>query len=110
MAGRALAYPYVAWGFGEGMALLGVLRAAEQLGQPTWIDAVADLLAPSLAGPLDRPTTSSRSTSWSSCGDCDPRSPPTKRSGDSRRRSSARADRLRTGRRSTGRTCPTWPP
>ncbi|MFC4047869.1 glycoside hydrolase family 88 protein [Dactylosporangium siamense] len=55
MAGRALAYPYKTWGFGEGMALLGVLRAAEQLGRPAWIDAVAELLAPSLAGP-PRPT------------------------------------------------------
>ena len=53
---RALDYPYRIWGFGEGMALLGLLRAGLRLDRPKWIDAVADLVAPSLAeapSPLD---------------------------------------------------------
>jgi unsaturated rhamnogalacturonyl hydrolase len=41
VARRALEYPYRVWGFGEGMALLGLLRAG-------WIDFVADLVRPSL--------------------------------------------------------------
>jgi rhamnogalacturonyl hydrolase YesR len=45
----ALDYPYKMWGFGEGMALLGLLRAAEHLQRPQWIEAVADLVAPTLA-------------------------------------------------------------
>jgi unsaturated rhamnogalacturonyl hydrolase len=56
VAETALRYPYKIWGFGEGMALLGLLRAGERLGRPRWIDAVADLVAPSLhrdPGPAD---------------------------------------------------------
>jgi rhamnogalacturonyl hydrolase YesR len=45
---RALAYSYRIWGFGEGLALVGILRAAERLDRPQWIEAVADLVAPSL--------------------------------------------------------------
>jgi hypothetical protein len=52
VAVRALGYPYRIWGFGEGMALLGLIRAGAVLDRPQWIDAVADLVAPSLsAGP-----------------------------------------------------------
>lgn len=53
---RALDYPYKVWGFGEGMALLGLVRAGERLDRPEWIDAVADLVGPSLhraADPTD---------------------------------------------------------
>ncbi|WP_238015933.1 glycoside hydrolase family 88 protein [Dactylosporangium sp. AC04546] len=53
VAVRALEYRYKIWGFGEGPALLGVLRAGEHLGRPQWIDAVADLVAPSLHRPSD---------------------------------------------------------
>jgi unsaturated rhamnogalacturonyl hydrolase len=45
---RTLAYSYRIWGFGEGLALVGVLRAAERLNRPQWIEAVADLIAPTL--------------------------------------------------------------
>ncbi len=45
---RAMDYPYKIWGFGEGMALLGILRAGELLSRPQWIDFVAGLVAPSL--------------------------------------------------------------
>jgi rhamnogalacturonyl hydrolase YesR len=51
VAERALEYPYRTWGFGEGMALLGLIRAGAGLGNPQWIDAVADLVGPT----LDRP-------------------------------------------------------
>jgi hypothetical protein len=47
----ALPYPYRIWGFGEGMALLGLLRAGHRLDRPEWIDRVAELVAPSLSGP-----------------------------------------------------------
>ena len=50
---RALAYPYRIWGFGEGMALLGLIRAGVLLDRPQWIDAVADLVTPSLTAPPD---------------------------------------------------------
>ncbi|HTJ32600.1 MAG TPA: hypothetical protein VL738_05170 [Dactylosporangium sp.] len=53
---RSLEYRYRIWGFGEGMALRGLLLAGERLGRPQWIDAVADLVVPSLqhaAGPTD---------------------------------------------------------
>jgi rhamnogalacturonyl hydrolase YesR len=50
VAGRALEYPYRMWGFGEGMALLGVIRAGIALRNPQWIDAVADLVGPTLNG------------------------------------------------------------
>lgn len=56
VAVRSLDYPYRVWGFGEGMALSGVIRAGELLGQHKWIDAVAELVAPSLhaaPGPTD---------------------------------------------------------
>lgn len=55
VARRALDYPYRVWGFGEGMALLGILRARELLDRPEWIDAVRDMVAPSL-GPQPEPT------------------------------------------------------
>jgi rhamnogalacturonyl hydrolase YesR len=45
---RALSYSYRIWGFGEGLALVGILRAAQRLDRPQWIEAVADLIAPSL--------------------------------------------------------------
>ena len=45
---RALAYSYRIWGFGEGLALVGILRAAQRLNRPQWVEAVADLIAPSL--------------------------------------------------------------
>ena len=38
------------WGFGEGMALLGLLRAGTALGRPQWIDAVADFALPTPQG------------------------------------------------------------
>ncbi len=53
---RTLEYPYKMWGFGEGMALYGLLRAGEKLRRPEWIEFVADLVAPTLhttASPLD---------------------------------------------------------
>ena len=53
VAVRALGYPYRIWGFGEGMALLGLIRAGAVLGRPQWIDAVADLVAPSLTAAPD---------------------------------------------------------
>jgi len=45
---RALGYSYRVWGFGEGLALVGILRAAQRLDRPQWIEAVADLVAPTL--------------------------------------------------------------
>ena len=45
---RALSYSYRIWGFGEGLALVGILRAADHLNRPRWIEAVADLIAPTL--------------------------------------------------------------
>jgi rhamnogalacturonyl hydrolase YesR len=45
---RSLAYSYRIWGFGEGLALVGILRAAQRLNRPQWIEAVADLVAPTL--------------------------------------------------------------
>ncbi len=53
VADRTLAYPYKVWGFGEGMALLGLLRAGALLARPDWVDAVAGLVAPSLHRPAD---------------------------------------------------------
>lgn len=56
VAVKALDYPYRVWGFGEGMALLGIIRAATVLGRPQWIDAVRELVEPTLKtepGPLD---------------------------------------------------------
>ncbi len=53
---RALDYPYKMWGFGEGMALLGIIRAARVLGRPQWIDRVRELVGPTLKtepGPAD---------------------------------------------------------
>jgi rhamnogalacturonyl hydrolase YesR len=50
---RALDYPYKIWGFGEGMALLGVMRAGERLDRPRWIDDVADLVTPALTSTPD---------------------------------------------------------
>ena len=48
VAERALEYSYQVWGFGEGMALLGLARAGIRCHRPQWIDAVADLVSPSL--------------------------------------------------------------
>lgn len=48
---RALDYRYRIWGFGEGMALLGILRAGEALDRPEWIDAVREMVEPALVGP-----------------------------------------------------------
>ena len=48
VASRALSYSYRIWGFGEGLALVGILRAAQRLDRPQWIEAVADLVAPTL--------------------------------------------------------------
>jgi rhamnogalacturonyl hydrolase YesR len=48
VAQRALDYPYKMWGFGEGMALLGLLRAGSLMNRPEWIDFVVDLVAPTL--------------------------------------------------------------
>lgn len=50
---RTLDYPYKIWGFGEGPALLAVLRAARAHGRPDWVDAVAELVAPSLTAAPD---------------------------------------------------------
>jgi rhamnogalacturonyl hydrolase YesR len=50
VASRAAEYPFRVWGFGEGMAMLGLLRAGVLLDRPEWIDRVADLVAPSLHG------------------------------------------------------------
>ena len=48
VAERALDYPYKVWGFGEGMAMLGLVRAGIHCHRPQWIAAVADLVTPSL--------------------------------------------------------------
>src|SRR5262245_3191749 len=48
VARRTLAYSYRIWGFGEGLALVGILRAAVRLNRPQWIESVADLVAPTL--------------------------------------------------------------
>lgn len=48
VARRALDHPYRVWGFGEGMALLGILRAGERLRRYPWIDGVKDMLMPAL--------------------------------------------------------------
>lgn len=48
VAVRTLQCAYKVWGFGEGMALLGLLRAGVRLDRPQWIDAVADLVTPVL--------------------------------------------------------------
>ncbi|MBB5874478.1 rhamnogalacturonyl hydrolase YesR [Allocatelliglobosispora scoriae] len=48
VASRTLDHDYRVWGFGEGMALLGLLRAGDRYDRPEWIDAVADLVVPSL--------------------------------------------------------------
>jgi rhamnogalacturonyl hydrolase YesR len=56
VAQRTLDYPYKMWGFGEGMALLGLLRAGDLLRRKEWIDFVAGLVAPTLhtaPSPLD---------------------------------------------------------
>ncbi|GIH06572.1 hypothetical protein Rhe02_46390 [Rhizocola hellebori] len=56
VARRTLDYPYKMWGFGEGMALLGLLRAGDLLRRAEWIDFVADLVGPTLhvaPSPLD---------------------------------------------------------
>ncbi|MGI8880388.1 MAG: glycoside hydrolase family 88 protein [Jatrophihabitans sp.] len=50
---QALAYPYKLWGYGEGPALLGVLRAVESLQRPDLVDAVADIVTPSLSAAAD---------------------------------------------------------
>ena len=52
-ADRALTHPYKLWGYGEGPALRGVLRAAGTLRRPALVDAVADLVAPTLTAPAD---------------------------------------------------------
>lgn len=52
-ADRALAHPYKLWGYGEGPALRAVLRAAGTLHRPDLVDAVADLVTPTLAAPAD---------------------------------------------------------
>jgi rhamnogalacturonyl hydrolase YesR len=48
IAERAAEYRYRIWGFGEGMALHGLLRAAVRLHRPEWIDRVAELVCPTL--------------------------------------------------------------
>lgn len=48
VAARTLDHDFRIWGFGEEMALLGLLRAGARYGRPQWIDAVADLTAPAL--------------------------------------------------------------
>lgn len=48
VARRSLDYPYRVWGFGEGMALLGILRVGELLHRGSWIDDVADQVMPAL--------------------------------------------------------------
>jgi unsaturated rhamnogalacturonyl hydrolase len=53
VAARAVEYPFLVWGFGEGMALLGLLRAGALLDRPEWIDRVTDLVVPSLHGAPD---------------------------------------------------------
>jgi len=49
VADRAAAYSYRMWGFGEGAALLGILRTGEALSRRDLIDKVADLVVPTLA-------------------------------------------------------------
>ena len=56
VAQRATSYDYRIWGFGEGPALLGMLRAGEILSQRSLIDTVAALVEPALhrdADPTD---------------------------------------------------------
>ncbi|WP_155370789.1 glycoside hydrolase family 88 protein [Catellatospora vulcania] len=48
VAARTLDHDFRIWGFGEGMALLGLLRAGARYDRPQWIDTVADLTAPAL--------------------------------------------------------------
>lgn len=47
-ADRAVDYPYKVWGFGEGVALCGMLAAGRLLGRTDLIDAVADIVSPTL--------------------------------------------------------------
>lgn len=47
-AGRAVEYPYRRWGYGEGPALRGALRAARVLGRGDLAGAVLDIVAPTL--------------------------------------------------------------
>lgn len=48
VADRADAYPYRIWGFGEGPALLALLRAGQVLGRADLIDRTAGRIAPAL--------------------------------------------------------------
>lgn len=55
-AQHALDYQYRGWGFGEGPALLGVMAASDALGRPDLVDAVAEIVRPTLhrpPGPTD---------------------------------------------------------
>src|SRR5882757_7005530 len=51
VAERTLDYPYKIWGYGEGPALHAVLHVAVTLRRPDLVDAVTDLVAPSLNAP-----------------------------------------------------------
>jgi unsaturated rhamnogalacturonyl hydrolase len=51
VAERALDYDYKLWGFGEGLALLGVLQTGALLDRPDLIDGVTDLVLPILDEP-----------------------------------------------------------
>lgn len=53
VAHRAASYDYRIWGFGEGPALLGMLRAGELLSQQSLIDTVAALVEPALHADID---------------------------------------------------------
>jgi unsaturated rhamnogalacturonyl hydrolase len=48
VAARTAACDFKIWGFGEGPALLGLLKAGERLDQPAFIEQVAEHVIPSL--------------------------------------------------------------
>lgn len=53
VATRAAGYDYRVWGYGEGPALLGMLRAGELLKKPSFIDTVSSLVAPAFRSETD---------------------------------------------------------
>lgn len=53
VADRTLGCAFRMWGFGEGPALLGLLEAGDLLARAELVDAVADLVAPTLGRPPD---------------------------------------------------------
>lgn len=50
-AQHALGYRFRCWGFGEGPTLLRLMAASDALGRPDLVDAVAEIVRPTLQGP-----------------------------------------------------------